>query len=100
MLLPYADRVRCSPVRAPRAIRPIVAIEPEPVSSCSLQTDTKSAADRLVVSQAESKPLVTELRVWFETQLAKLPARGPLAEAITAIIKIVIAPRVTNHRLR
>ena len=32
--------------------------------------------------QAESKPLVTELRVWFEAQLAKLPARGPTAEAI------------------
>jgi transposase len=42
----------------------------------------KSAADRLIVRQAESKPLVTDLRVWFETQLAKLPARGPLAEAI------------------
>jgi transposase len=42
----------------------------------------KSAADRLVVRQAESKPLVTDLRVWFEAQLAKLPARGPLAEAI------------------
>src|SRR3954470_338216 len=41
-----------------------------------------SAADRLIVRQAESKPLVTDLRVWFETQLAKLPARGPLAEAI------------------
>jgi transposase len=42
----------------------------------------KSAADRLIVRQAESKPLVTELRSWFEAQLAKLPARGPLAEAI------------------
>jgi transposase len=42
----------------------------------------KSAADRLVVRQIESRPLVTELRVWFEAQLAKLPARGPTAEAI------------------
>jgi transposase len=42
----------------------------------------KSAADRLAVRQAESKPLVTELRSWFDAQLAKLPARGPLAEAI------------------
>jgi transposase len=42
----------------------------------------KSAADRLIVRQAESKPLVTDLRTWFEAQLAKLPARGPLAEAI------------------
>jgi len=42
----------------------------------------KSAADRLAVRQAESKPLVTELRVWFEAQIAKLPARGPTAEAI------------------
>jgi transposase len=41
-----------------------------------------SAADRLIVRQAESKPRLTELRVWFEAQLAKLPARGPLAEAI------------------
>jgi transposase len=32
--------------------------------------------------QAESKPLVSELRAWFEAQIAKLPARGPLAEAI------------------
>jgi transposase len=42
----------------------------------------RSAADRLIVRQAESKPLVTDLRAWFEAQLAKLPARGPLAEAI------------------
>ena len=32
--------------------------------------------------QAESKPLVTELRIWFEAQIAKLPARSPTAEAI------------------
>ncbi len=42
----------------------------------------KSAADRLVVRHIESRPLITELRVWFEAQLAKLPARGPTAEAI------------------
>ena len=42
----------------------------------------KSAADRLAVRQAESKPLVTELRIWFEAQIAKLPARGPTADAI------------------
>jgi transposase len=42
----------------------------------------KSAADRLVVRHIESRPLVTELRVWFEAQLAKLPARSPTAEAI------------------
>ena len=41
-----------------------------------------SAAHRLAVRQAESRPLVTELRVWFEAQIAKLPARGPTAEAI------------------
>jgi len=41
----------------------------------------KSAADRLNVRQDESRPLITELRVWFEAQLAKL-ARGPTAEAI------------------
>lgn len=42
----------------------------------------KSAADRLVARQAESRPQITELRVWFEAQLARLPARGPTAEAI------------------
>jgi transposase len=42
----------------------------------------KSAADRLAARQAESKPLVAEPRVWFEARIAKLPARGPIAEAI------------------
>jgi transposase len=41
-----------------------------------------SAIERRIARQAESKPLITELRVWFEAQLAKLPARGPTAEAI------------------
>src|SRR5438270_3657612 len=41
-----------------------------------------SAAERLAVRQAESKPLVADLRVWFEVQIAKLPARGPTSEAI------------------
>jgi transposase len=42
----------------------------------------KSAADRLAVRQAESKPRVTALRIWFEAQIIKLPARGPTADAI------------------
>jgi hypothetical protein len=42
----------------------------------------QSAADRRAARQAESKPLIMELRVWFEAQLAKLPARSPTAEAI------------------
>ncbi len=42
----------------------------------------KSAADRLAVRQTESKPLVTELRSWFEAQITKLPARGPTTDAI------------------
>jgi len=42
----------------------------------------KDADHRLAVRQAESKPKVAELRVWFETQIAKLPARGPTADAI------------------
>src|SRR5271166_711445 len=41
-----------------------------------------SAADRQAVRHAESRPLVTELRIWFEAQIAKLPARGPTADAI------------------
>jgi transposase len=42
----------------------------------------KSAAERLATRQVESRPLVTDLRVWFEAQIASLPARGPSAEAI------------------
>lgn len=42
----------------------------------------KPAAERLAVRQARSQPLVTDLRTWFEAQMAKLPARGPLAGAI------------------
>src|ERR1700684_1781263 len=42
----------------------------------------KSAADRLALRQAESKPLGLDLRVWFEAQIGKLPARGPTAEAM------------------
>jgi transposase len=42
----------------------------------------KDADHRLATRQAESKPLVTDLRIWFEKQIAKLPARGPTAEAI------------------
>jgi transposase len=42
----------------------------------------KSATDRLALRKAESKPLVAELRSWFEAQITKLPARGPTAEAI------------------
>jgi hypothetical protein len=42
----------------------------------------KSAADRRTLRQAESKSLVADLRVWFEAQITKLPARGPTAEAI------------------
>ena len=38
----------------------------------------KSAADRLAVRQAESKPLVAKLRVWFEAQIAKLPPAAQL----------------------
>jgi transposase len=41
-----------------------------------------SADERRTVRQAESKPLVADLRTWFEAQIAKLPARGPTAEAI------------------
>jgi hypothetical protein len=41
-----------------------------------------SADDRLMVRQAESKPLVADLRLWFEAQIVKLPPRSPTAEAI------------------
>ena len=37
---------------------------------------------RLDVRRARSRTLIADLRVWFEAQLAKLPARGPTAVAI------------------
>jgi transposase len=42
----------------------------------------KSAADRHALRQLESTPMVADLRIWFEEQVGKLPARGPTAEAI------------------
>ena len=42
----------------------------------------QAPAQRRAVRHARSRPLVTELRTWFEQQLAKLPARGPTAGAI------------------
>jgi hypothetical protein len=53
-------------------------------AGCEIEAGIRghSAADRLAVRQVESRPLVTELRVWFEAQIAKLPACGPTAEAI------------------
>ena len=42
----------------------------------------KAAGHRLEVRQAKSRPLVADLRLWFEAQTAKLPARGPTAMAI------------------
>ena len=42
----------------------------------------KPAAERFAVRQAKSRPLVTDLRTWFEAQVARLPGRGPLAGAI------------------
>jgi transposase len=42
----------------------------------------KDADHRLAVRQAKSRPLVEDLRTWFEWQLPRLPSRGPTAEAI------------------
>ena len=42
----------------------------------------QAPAQRRAVRQAQSRPLVLELRAWFERQLAKLPGRGPTAGAI------------------
>ena len=42
----------------------------------------KAAGHRLAVRRAKSRPLVADLRLWFEAQAAKLPARGPTAMAI------------------
>jgi len=42
----------------------------------------KTAAERFSARQAESKPLVSDMQIWFESQIATLPARGPTADAI------------------
>ncbi len=42
----------------------------------------RSAEQRRAARQAESRPLVLDLRAWFEMQIAKLPARSPTAAAI------------------
>ncbi len=42
----------------------------------------QSAADRLLARQARSRPLVADLRTWFEAQVARLPGRGPTAGAV------------------
>jgi transposase len=41
-----------------------------------------NAEQRHAARQTQSRPLVLDLRAWFETQIAKLPARSPTAEAI------------------
>jgi transposase len=49
-----------------------------------IETDIRgnTAEDRRLARQQRSRPLITALREWFETQLAKLPRRSPTAEAI------------------
>lgn len=42
----------------------------------------KDAAHRRAIRQAESRPLVLDLRAWFEMQMTRLASRGPTAEAI------------------
>ena len=42
----------------------------------------KSVEDRRAVRQEKSRPLVEDMRTWFEEQHAKLPARSPTAGAI------------------
>ena len=42
----------------------------------------KDANIRHTARQTESRPLVSDLRVWFEAQFGRLPGRSPTAEAI------------------
>jgi transposase len=42
----------------------------------------QAPAQRLAARRERGRPLVTDLRAWFERQLAKLPGRGPTAGAI------------------
>ena len=43
----------------------------------------RNAAERQAERAVRSKPLLADLRTWFEAQIAKLPARGPTAAAIS-----------------
>ncbi len=49
-----------------------------------IETDIRglTAEERQSARQARSKPLLAELRAWFDAQMTKLFARGPTAEAI------------------
>jgi transposase len=49
-----------------------------------IETDIRglSAEERQSARQTRSKPLLAELRTWFDAQMTKLFARGPTAEAI------------------
>lgn len=61
-------------IEAVRRIAEIYALE--------AQVRGRSSAERLALRQEVSRPLVNALRVWLETQLHSLSARGKLAEAI------------------
>ena len=41
-----------------------------------------SPGERHATRQARSRPLISELRTWFDAQLMKLPARSPTSDAI------------------
>src|SRR5215468_6727596 len=42
----------------------------------------QSAGARLIARQARSKPLVLDLKAWFDQQLARVSAKSEIAEAI------------------
>src|SRR5271166_3778345 len=48
----------------------------------SMRSRRVSAARALLTGWRCATPLVTELRIWFEAQIAKLPVRDPTADAI------------------
>jgi hypothetical protein len=43
---------------------------------------------RRAVRQDQSKPVVDDMRVWLDTQLAKVPGRARIAEAIRYALKL------------
>jgi transposase len=45
-------------------------------------TRGKTAAERQAMRHAQSRPLVAAMKAWFEAQLARIPGRGALAQAI------------------
>ena len=96
----FYDLAKAATRRSPReALRRIAALY-------RIEADIRGRAPPSGSPHArhESRALVDELRAWFEAQMAKLPARGPTAEAIRYALNhwdgLRAVPRRRPHRDR